>query len=680
MHTDGDLTMELQLTTTAASDAVRTSSPGFSGALDGLLRARAIRRPLVVLVHLALWSTAFVLALSLRFDLAVPPLYTRGALPSLEVLLGLRVVAFVSCGLFSSLWRYADLAEFRKIAAASSAASLAAFALDMLFDGINAPRSLYVAELLLSIMFAVGARLVIRALVERRVPRDEGVRTLIIGAGDAGESLLRDVQQMRDGHGWTVVGFLDDDPDKQGVTIHGLPVLGAADEATLTRLLREQALQLVVLAIPSAAGERLRDLVILCTRLGVKVKTVPSLADRLGESASLPTVREVNIDDLLRREEVKLDVAQIEELVRGRVVLVTGAAGSIGSELCRQVLRFQPRQILLVEHDENALFFLHRELCGRFPDAEVVPLMADVTDAKRIQRIFSLHKPSLVLHAAAHKHVGMMERNPCEAAKNNVLGTIVVAEAANALGTNTFVLISTDKAVRPTSVMGATKRVTEMVIQHFAQSSRTRFVAVRFGNVLGSQGSVVPLFVEQIAKGGPVTVTDPEVSRFFMTIPEAAQLVLQAGVLGKTGEILMLDMGEPVKIVDLAKDLIELTAPGRNIEIVFTGLAQGEKLTEELLLSVEAYDQTTHPKIVVGRICKTRPGLLERGLDELRAAADRDDPRGVVAALSRLVPEATLTPRPQALPQPELHASRRILRAGEVSVVSGMTGNNPWPQ
>ncbi len=404
----------------------------------------------------------------------------------------------------------------------------------------------------------------------------------------------------------------------------------------------------MLLAMPTAPGKRVREVVRACREAGAAVKTVPALADFIGANASWSNIREIDIDDLLRREPVQLDLAQIQGLVREGVVLITGAGGSIGSELCRQLLRFEPAKLLLLDHDENALFEVERELHAKFDGRKLVPLIADITDAARIGGIFARFQPSLILHAAAHKHVGMMEANVGEAVKNNVFGTRILAEAAHLYGTGTFVLISTDKAVRPSSVMGATKRITEMIIQRIAQASETRFVAVRFGNVLGSAGSVVPVFRQQIARGGPVTVTHPGVTRYFMTISEAAQLVLQAAAIGRSGEILMLDMGEPVRIVDLARDLIELSGlePGADIDIEFIGLRPGEKLCEELLLAAETYDRTLHPKIVVGRIKPITRELLDAGLSWLRQTVVDGDERTMRSALSWLVPEASLTSAP----------------------------------
>ena len=631
--------------------------------MTALWNNRPLRRTLVVAVHGTLWAAAFALAIQLRFDGTFLQ-SARGAAEAAVVLLLLRVATFLLAGLFDGIWRYAGFLDLEKLVLATTVSSGIALLIDLTILTRRVPHSVYLTEWLASIVFAGGARLAMRAVIERRQRRAGGRRTLIIGAGDAGESLVRDAQRMSEGVRWMPVGFLDDDPMKQGALIRGIRVCGAADDASIERHVKALAVHHVVLAMPTAPGWRIRAVMRVCNRLDVEVRTVPALADRLPYAYRVRNIREINIDDLLRREPVQLDVAQIEELVRDRVVLVTGAGGSIGSELCRQLLPFLPRQLLLLDHDENALFHIDRELCARAPRAAIEPLIADITDEARVHGIFEQYRPSLVLHAAAHKHVEMMEKNACEAVKNNVVGTITLAEAAHRSSSDAFVLISTDKAVRPSSVMGATKRVTEMIMQRFARMSGTRFVAVRFGNVLGSAGSVVPIFCEQIARGGPVTVTHPDVARYFMTIPEASQLVLEAATLGRSGDILMLDMGEPVRILDLARDLIELSGTS-DVETVFTGLKPGEKLKEELLLEEETYDRTQHPKIAVGRIQAVEPAVLDRALDQLRERAERGDSAGVRLCLAAMIADAALAlPSQDDRPIEPLRSVPRTSRAG----------------
>lgn len=609
-----------------------------------------LRRAAVVLVHAVLWSAAFHLALQLRFELGpISEPFARTWPYALALLLACRAVAFYLAGLFHGLWRYAGLSELLNLVKTTTAGTVAFVVLATML-GVPMPRSLYVGEWLASIVLVGGLRFAIRLAHEQRQGRrhPDAIQTLIVGAGDAGESLLRDMQRMPD-RKWEVCGFLDDDPLKRGALVREVRVLGAADEATLRRVIVEREVKLVMLAMPTAEGRRTREILRACRQLDVPVRTVPSIAERI-QDFSVASVREVAIEDLLRRAPVSLDVDQVEHFIAGRTLLVTGAGGSIGSELCRQALRWKPGRLVLLDHSENGLYFIERELRGRFPGANLTPVVCDITDRGRLDAVFRRYRPEVVIHAAAHKHVPMMEANSPEAVKNNVFGTIAVADAAHASGADTFVMISTDKAVNPTSVMGSTKRVAEMAIQARAETSSTRYVAVRFGNVLGSAGSVVPLFREQIARGGPLTVTHPEMRRYFMTIPEATQLVLQAGALGAHKEIFLLDMGEPVRIVDLARDMIELSglAPEVDIKIEFTGLRPGEKLFEELLLDDEKYARTPHPKIHVGRIQPVPRERLEQGLTALRAAADSSDDAAVRRCLSELVPEATLSPPAEA--------------------------------
>jgi FlaA1/EpsC-like NDP-sugar epimerase len=589
-----------------------------------------------------LWVIALALAVELRFE-GFPEPYASRLVDAVMVLVACRIITFYMHGLFHGLWRYAGLPELKSLIRATTLASLGFVGVGAMLRGVQMPRSIYVGEWLASIVFVGGARFAIRMLRERKRPTSPlAVPTLIVGAGDMGESLLRDVQRQVESR-WEIVGFLDDNRRKLGALVREVRVLGLADEATLRRVVEQHNVRLVVLAIPTVAGERIRELLSVCRSLGVQTKTVPSLSHRMTEVA-FAALRELSIDDLLRREPVHLDLEQVAHFLAARTVIVTGAGGSIGSELSRQVLWFRPKQLILFDHDENALFHIERELLPHVQGTQLVVAMGDITDRERVEQVFLRYRPHVVLHAAAHKHVPLMERNACEAVKNNVFGTLVVADAAHAAGAAAFVMISTDKAVNPTSVMGATKRVAEMAVQSRNNASQTRHVVVRFGNVLGSAGSVVPLFREQIARGGPVTITHPEMRRYFMTIPEAAQLVLQAGALAAGGEIFVLDMGDPVKIVDLAYDLIELSGmrPDADIQIEFTGLRPGEKLFEELLFSGEAFDKTPHPKILVGRIQSPAPELIKTSLVALRHSANAGDDVATRHGLLALVPEANL--------------------------------------
>jgi FlaA1/EpsC-like NDP-sugar epimerase len=463
-------------------------------------------------------------------------------------------------------------------------------------------------------------------------------RVLLIGAGQAGVVIAREIASRPD-LALYPVGFLDDDPLKVGMRIGGLPVLGHIDQ--VAEIAARKRVARVLITIANAPGAQIRAITMRCRNAGLETKIIPGIYEIVGDRVNLSRIREVAIEDLLGREQVQLDEDQLNASIRGAVVMVTGAGGSIGSELCRQVCRYAPSRLVLVERFENALFEIHRELAGLYPALAIVPQISDVTDPRRMEQVFTSARPSIVFHAAAHKHVPMMEQNPGEAVKNNVGGTRLVADLADRTGVERFVLVSTDKAVNPTSVMGATKRVAEIYTQALAQRSKTRFVTVRFGNVLGSNGSVIPIFKQQIAAGGPVIVTHPDMQRYFMTIPEASQLVLQAGAMGLGGEIFILDMGEPVKIVDLARDLITLSGfrPGEDIEITFGSVRPGEKLFEQLATDAEHVGKTKHPKIFIGRIAPPAWADVMRALDALGALVDTGDAGALRTALRELVPE-----------------------------------------
>jgi FlaA1/EpsC-like NDP-sugar epimerase len=440
-----------------------------------------------------------------------------------------------------------------------------------------------------------------------------------------------------------VVGFVDDDPEKLGSQIQGVKVLGTTED--LPALVHQLGVDHVVITIADTSRLSIRRIVEICEQIPIKVRIVPGLYEILQGNVGITRIRDVEIEDLLGRAPVQLDTAELAGFLSDRVVLVSGAGGSIGSELVRQIARFSPAALVLVERAEFALFEIQREVERRFPGLRVVPVVADVGDAPRLRAVLERERPRVVLHAAAHKHVPLMEENPAEAVKNNVLATAVLAELAGELGVEAFVFVSTDKAVRPTSVMGASKRLGELVIQGLDQRYATRYVAVRFGNVMGSTGSVIPIFREQIARGGPVTVTHPDMQRYFMTIPEAAQLVLQAGAMGRGGEIFILDMGKPVRILDLARDMITLSGfkPGDDIEIAFTGLRPGEKLSEELSLSGEQLVATRHPAISIGRLAAHSPAVIDQALAQLRVLCAEEREDEIRIQLGDLVPEARLS-------------------------------------
>lgn len=464
--------------------------------------------------------------------------------------------------------------------------------------------------------------------------------TLLVGAGSAGVLVAKEIE-ARPSLGVLPLGFVDDDLAKKGQLLHGIPVLGGVNE--LPGLAQRLGAQQVLLTIASAKGSLVRQVQELCQRCDLQLKVVPGVYEIVDGQIGVTRIRDVQIQDLLRRDPIELDMDAIGEIAKDKTVLVTGAGGSIGSELCRQVLRFEPSRLVLVEQAEPALYQIHRELTGVGSGTKLLPCVADVCDAARMRQVFNTTRADVVLHAAAHKHVPMMEWNPGEAIKNNIRGTQVVADLADDTGVGVFVLVSTDKAVNPTSVMGATKRVAELYCQSKSSRSKTRYVTVRFGNVLGSAGSVVPLFQEQIAAGGPVTVTHPEMKRYFMTIPEACQLILQASSMGEGGEIFVLDMGEPVKIVDLAHDLIKLSglSPAQDIKVKFTGLRPGEKLFEELSTKAEDADRTKHPKIFIGKLQRLDHEALRPKVSALLTSADEEGAEGLRRGLKLLVPEYT---------------------------------------
>jgi FlaA1/EpsC-like NDP-sugar epimerase len=485
-----------------------------------------------------------------------------------------------------------------------------------------------------------GLRMVVRLYYEefRTVETGRLKRFLIAGAGNAGEALLREIHRMPVAQ-YDVIGFIDDDPVKQGIDIHGITVIGTVEQ--LPKICKARNIDEIAIAMPSATNQQMRRIIQVCQGAKVRFRTVPSITDIASGRFSVSQIRDVDINDLLGRETVQLDLDLIEDFAKGKTILVTGAGGSIGSEMCRQLCNFAPKLLLLIEHAENPLFLIERELSKQFPEIPLEVLICNIADKMRVEQIFEKYSPQIVIHAAAHKHVPLMELNAGESIKNNIVGTKTIADAAERYGTTNFVMISTDKAVNPTSIMGSSKRVAEMYIQDLNRTSKTHFVTVRFGNVLGSNGSVVPIFKKQIAEGGPVTVTHPEMKRYFMTIPEASQLVLQAATMGKGGEIFVLDMGEPVKIVDLARELITLSGfrPDEDVEITFTGPRPGEKLFEELSIKGEDMLPTRHPKIGIWKnIPMDRPTLCA-GIDELVTLAQTQNYPPIVRKIKQLVPE-----------------------------------------
>lgn len=606
------------------------------------LRFVAIFGVQLVLVVGALYL-AFLVRLDFRFDSAHSQVFWQ--------LLPVAVVGKLSCfyfyGLFRGWWRYVCMADLLNLFKANVAGSLvlicyAAFVLRL--QGV--PRSILLLDGVFCFLLTGGARFAIRAWRERYYPMlrrspEACKRVLVVGAGSAGQSLVRELSHRSD-ICMEVVGFVDDDLHKQKNTFQGVGVLGTT--AQLQKLCRRHHIHEVIIAIPSVRGAEIKEMMHTCCRAGVSFKTLPSVTELVDGTVSLAALRNLDLEDLLGRDAVRLDDDSIRGYLGEGTVLITGAGGSIGSELCRQVARFGPKRLVLFENAETPLFNIEQELSQAFPAVRLVPILGDVRYRARVEGVFDEFMPDAVFHAAAYKHVPLVEGNPAEAVNNNVRGTRNVAEVARQVGVRHFVLVSTDKAVNPTNIMGASKRVAEKVVQGLAadtDAAGTRFVTVRFGNVLGSNGSVIPTFREQISRGGPVTVTHPEVTRYFMTIPEAAQLVLQAGSMGSGGEIFLLDMGQPVKILQLAEDLIRLHGlqPYDDMPIEFTGLRPGEKLYEELLLAQEGVVATLHEKIWGARAQDVNSTVVGQHLELLEDAARRMDLRQVAQLLHEMVPE-----------------------------------------
>lgn len=528
------------------------------------------------------------------------------------------LVISIRLGIFSLITRYTGYQSLIKIGVSLFISFVSFLILSLLVWQSFSYRFLLVS-LFLSYVLLITPRLVWRALHERRKKicrsKNDPIRILVVGAGDGGNVFINTIEDRK--LNYKVVGIVDKDPNKFGSLIRNAKVLGNRND--IPRLVEELAVDQVTIAIPSLHGREREKIVEICKGIGVKVNNMPSLEDILAGELSVNAFQEIEVADLLGRPEVVLDQTELNQYFNGKTILVTGAGGSIGSELCRQIVRFSPKRLLLLGHGENSIYLIHRELSGKYQDKiEIVPLIADIQDRELIFSIMSEYRPNLVYHAAAHKHVPLMEYNPHEAVKNNIFGTKNVAEAAKAAMVEKFVMVSTDKAVNPPNVMGATKRVAEMIVTSLNESGHTQFAAVRFGNVLGSRGSVVPLFKEQIKKGGPVTVTDYRMTRYFMTIPEASRLVIQAGHLAEGGEIFVLDMGEPVQILELARKVILLSGhTEEEIGIVETGKRPGEKLYEELLTTEERVSEQIHEKIFVGRVTDKEEQAVQTFINSL---------------------------------------------------------------
>jgi FlaA1/EpsC-like NDP-sugar epimerase len=575
-------------------------------------------------------------------------------LPYILIAGPLRLVVFYSFGMYKRLWRHASIGELRQILVAGGIAAFIAAVIGLwLLPTVQitsgrVPFSVVFIDAFLTTAAIALPRLLertMRAKGRRRRRSDPGRPALIVGAGDTAKLVAKEL--LANPHlGFEPIGFVDDDLTKQNHMLLELPIMGTL--SAIKSIIEQHGVSELIIAMPSAPGDVVRKVVRAGLDGGIPTLTVPSLPELISSKANGTRLREVEIQDLLRRQPVETDLAAVAELATGETVLITGAGGSIGSELCRQIARLAPARIVLLGHGENSIFDVLHELKANFPDVAMMPVIADVRDRKRVAAIFGMYKPHAVFHAAAHKHVPLMEDNVIEAITNNVFGTLNVVDASLEAGCEHFVFISTDKAVRPTSVMGATKRIAELIVQRAATKRDRNFVSVRFGNVLGSRGSVVPTFLRQIRAGGPVTVTHPEMQRYFMTIPEAVQLVLQAGALGRGGEVFLLDMGEPIRIVDIATDLIRLSGltVGTDVQIKFTGMRPGEKLYEEMFFSAENVLRTNHPKVLRARNGILPEGIMRR-IEALVHAAEAEHPDEELKQLLRaLVPD--FRPHPTA--------------------------------
>ncbi len=622
------------------------------------------RTIIIAISQASLLIIAYLISFLLRFDFRIQGLgYRSIILQTLPLLLIVKLPVFYYFRLFSGWWKYAgmnDLLDIIKAAFVSS--SFLYLAVYFIYGVTGYPRSTFLLDMLMTIILIGGTRFIVRAYSEQARSTSMGVNTLIVGAGRAGNLIVRELKGNST-LGYNPIGFVDDNPGKKGMHMQGLKVLGTT--ANLPELIEKYIVSRILIATPSARGDEVRHIIDKCRESKVEFQILPPMAQLINGSVSVKQLRTVNIEDLLARDPVRLNLNEIGAKLEGKTIMVTGAGGSIGSELVRQVAKFGPAKLILFERSESDLHKIDLELLAQFPEMHYLPVIGDILDNYRLKEVFAQHRPHVIFHAAAYKHVPMMEKNCFQAIRNNVVGTYNLAMLADEFKVEDFVMISSDKAVRPTNIMGVTKRVSELLILGL-QNHSTKFVSVRFGNVLGSNGSVIPLFKQQIENRQPVTVTHPDAIRYFMTIPEAAQLVLEASTLGQGGEIFVLDMGQPVKIVDLARNLIRLSGlePDRDIPVVFTGLRPGEKLYEELRLDGEGMKSTPHHKIHVLDGGKVSFVQVQTWVDELIELVDRKDVAGLVNKLRCIVPE--YTPSKEILAQAEESA---IFKMAELHLV-----------
>jgi len=593
----------------------------------------------IILISLSVYS-----AFLLRFDGDIPSQYFGTIQRVIILSLVFCLPIFYFSRLYSFSWSYVSTNELISLTKAVALSflflALSIFISKDYSSFIGFPRSTLFISFILIFLFCGGIRFARRIYLQIFQGKEKGEkeRTLIVGAGDAGEQILRNILSSPKTL-YYPIGFVDDDPTKQGTIIHGLKVLGKLDK--IPQVVENQRVEGLIIALPSAGSRAIREAVEMGRRASLKkIKIVPSIAGIINGEVSLGVLRELEVEDLLGREPVSLDTKSIENFIQNKIVLITGAAGSIGSELCRQVAKFRPSQLLLLDQDETGIFNISEELEDRFPRLKIPPLVANIQDEEKIEQIFDKFHPNIIFHAAAYKHVPLMEKHPDEAVKNNIFGTKFLADTSLKHNAEKFIFISTDKSVNPTSVMGATKRAGEMICQVFNQKNHTKFISVRFGNVLDSRGSVIPIFREQIKKGGPVEVTHPEMKRYFMVTNEACLLVMQAGAMGQGGEVFVLDMGEPIKILDLAKEMIRLSGfePDKDIPIIFTGVRPGEKFFEEILTAEEGTLATQNQKIFMAKLSEVDEEELNQELERLKVVVRTGGKEEIKAILKRLIP------------------------------------------
>ena len=594
-----------------------------------------------VLVALAWW-----LAFTLRFDTPTPVYYETLLKRSILVVVGIKLAVFIALGFYNRWWRYVSTRDMWRIAWGVALASVLADVAVYLISPVptvKLPRGIAALDLLLTLAFIAGSRLLARTLMERPTSGlvARGKEVLVVGAGDAGQLVIREMQRSRQ-LGYTPIGLIDDDPRKKNLRLHGIRVLGTSTE--LPHILRDNPPDEVLIAIPSASGETRQRVVEMAQAAGVGVKTLPGIYELISGDHNLAgQIRPVQVEDVLGREQIEVDLRSVATYLAGETVLVTGAGGSIGAELCRQIARIGPARLVLVEQSESGLFDIERELIDDRDFSAVATVLGDCGDRAKMSQVFERYRPKVVFHAAAYKHVALLEANPLEAVRNNALATRVIADVAVEYGAGRFVLVSTDKAANPKNLLGQSKALCEWIVEAYGHRDeiKTRFVAVRFGNVLNSSGSVIPIFRRQIEKGGPVTVTHPEMTRYFMTIPEAVSLIVQAGSIGGRGQVYVLDMGEPVKILDLARNMIRLSGkePETEIPIAFVGVRPGEKLHEELWTEGETVGPTSHPKILRAARPPIDVEWLDEELVELERMVERGETLDVVSRLATMLRE-----------------------------------------